>query len=90
MGGPISVAAYELHHGLAGAIALEPSIGNCGAGDIAVQAFELLALMHGTNYQRGSLINTPLAPVRFIPSTACGLTSRVPCVRTRGHANLRG
>jgi hypothetical protein len=90
MGGPIPVAAYEPHHGLAGAIELEPSIGNRGAGDVAAQAFELLALMHATNYRRGSLINTPLAQVRFIPPTVCRLTSGAPCVRTRVRANLRG
>ena len=89
MGRPVSVAAFELQHGLAGAIGLEPFIGNRGAGDVAAQAFELPALMHATKYWRTSFNKTPLAPVRFIPPTVCRLTSGAPCVRTRGRANLR-
>jgi hypothetical protein len=90
MGGPAPVAAFELQHDSAVAIALEPFIGNRGAGDAAAQAFELLALMHATKYCRASFIKTPLAPVRFIPPAVCGLTSGAPCVRARGRANLRG
>ncbi len=83
MGGPVPVAAFELQHDLAGAIALEPFVGNRGAGDVAAQAFELVALMHATKYCCASFIKTPLAPVRFIPPAVCGLTSDAPCVRTR-------
>jgi hypothetical protein len=86
MGGPVPVAAFELQHDLAGASALEPFIGNCGAADVAVQAFELLALMRATKHCRACFNKTMLAPARFIPPAACGLTSGAPCVR----ANLRG
>ena len=52
VGGPVAVGAFELEHDLAGAIALEPFIGNGGAGDVAAQALELLALMGATAYCR--------------------------------------
>lgn len=90
MGGSVPVAALELQHDLAGAIALEPLIGNRGAGDVAAQAFELLALSHATKCCRASFITAPLAPVRFIPPAVCGLTSGAACVCARGRANLRG
>src|SRR4051812_37449683 len=45
MGDAIAPGTLELQHELACAIALEPLIGNGRAGDIAAQAFELLALM---------------------------------------------
>ena len=45
MGGAIAPGAFELQHNLAGAIALEPLVGNSRAGDVAAQAFEMLALM---------------------------------------------
>jgi hypothetical protein len=48
MGGAVAPGALELEHDLAGAIALEPLVGNRRAGDIAAQAFELLALMSAT------------------------------------------
>ena len=48
MGGAIAVGAFELEHDLAGAVALEPFVGNGGAGDVAAQAFELLALIGAT------------------------------------------
>jgi hypothetical protein len=47
MGGAVAVGALELQHDLAGAIALEPFIGNRG-GNVAAQAFELLALVGAT------------------------------------------
>src|SRR3954467_6561708 len=45
MGGAVAPGTFELEHDLACAIALEPLVGNGRAGDIAAQAFELLALM---------------------------------------------
>src|SRR3954447_21934171 len=52
MRGAVAPRALELQHELACAIALEPLIGNGRAGDIAAQAFELLALMGVTAYCR--------------------------------------
>src|SRR4051812_29158538 len=52
MGGAVAPGTFELEHDLACAIALEPLIGNGRAGDIAAQAFELLALMGVTAYCR--------------------------------------
>jgi len=48
MGGAVAPGALELEHDWAGAIALEPLVGNGRAGDVAAQAFELLALMGAT------------------------------------------
>ena len=47
---PSRQGALELQHHLAGAIALEPFVGNGRAGDLAAQAFERLALMGATAY----------------------------------------
>ena len=44
MGGAVAPGAVELEHDLAGAIAFEPLVGNGRAGELAAQAFELLAL----------------------------------------------
>ena len=52
MGGAVALGALELQHDLAGWIALEPFVGNRRAGDIAAQAFELLALMGATAHRR--------------------------------------
>ena len=52
MGGAVVVRALELQHDLAGAIAFEPFVGNRGAGDIAAQAFEFLALTGATAHCR--------------------------------------
>ena len=43
--GAVTPGAFELQHDIACAIALEPFVGDRGAGDIAAQAFEFLALM---------------------------------------------
>ncbi len=48
VGGAVAVGAFELQHDLAGAIALEPPVGKGGAGDVAAQAFEFLALIGAT------------------------------------------
>ena len=48
MGGAVVPRALELQHDLARLIALEPFVGNGWAGNIAAQAFELLALMGAT------------------------------------------
>ena len=52
MGGAVAPGALELQHDLACWIALEPFIGNGRAGDVAAQAFELLALMSATAHCR--------------------------------------
>src|SRR3954466_13346554 len=52
MGGAVAPRALELQHDLAGTGALEPLVGNRRAGDVAAQAFELLALMGVTAYCR--------------------------------------
>ena len=52
VGGAVAVGAFELQHDLAGAVALEPLVGNGGAGNVAAQAFELLALVGATAYCR--------------------------------------
>src|SRR3954452_2087428 len=52
MGGAVAPGALELQHDLASAVALEPLVGNRRAGDVAAQAFELLALMGVTAYCR--------------------------------------
>ena len=52
MRGAVAPRALELQHDLACAIALEPLVGNRRAGDVAAQAFELLALMGATAYWR--------------------------------------
>jgi len=52
VGGAVAPGTLELQHDLAGWIALEPFVGNRRAGDIAAQAFELLALMGATAYCR--------------------------------------
>ena len=48
MRGAVVVGTLELQHDLAGAITLEPFVGNGGARDIAAQAFEFLALTGAT------------------------------------------
>jgi hypothetical protein len=52
MGGAVAPGALELEHDLSGSIAREPFVGNRRAGDVAAQAFELLALMGATAYCR--------------------------------------
>ena len=41
------VGALELQHDIAGAIECQSFVGNGGAGDVAAQVFELLALIGG-------------------------------------------
>ena len=43
--GTVLVGAFELQHGIAGPIAFEPIVGNGGAGNIAAQVFEFVALV---------------------------------------------
>ena len=47
VGGAIAVRAFELQHDIAGAVELAPFIGDGGAGNIAAQLFEFIALIHG-------------------------------------------
>ena len=48
MRGAVAPEAFELQHDLAFAVALEPFVGDRGAGDVAAQAFEFLVLMGAT------------------------------------------
>ena len=52
MGGAVAEGALQLQHDLAGAITLEPFVGNGGARDIAAQALELRALTGATAHRR--------------------------------------
>ena len=52
MGGPVAVGTLELQHDLARAIALEPSVGNRRAGDIAAQVLQFLALIGAPAHRR--------------------------------------
>ena len=45
--GSVAPGALQLQHDVARRIFLEPLVGNRGAGDVAAQAFERLALMRG-------------------------------------------
>ena len=45
MGGAVFERTHQLQHDIAGAVTLEPFIGDCRAGDIAAQVLELLALI---------------------------------------------
>ena len=48
MGGAVAAGAFDLQHELAGTGALEPMVGDGGAGDGAAEAFESLALVSAT------------------------------------------
>jgi hypothetical protein len=50
--GAVAPGAFALQRYLAGAIALQSLVGDRGAGDIAAQAHELLALMWATAHRR--------------------------------------
>ena len=52
MGDAVAPRTLELQYDLACAIALKPFVGNCRAGDLAAEAFELRALMSATPYCR--------------------------------------
>jgi len=52
VGGAVAESALQLQHDLAGAITLEPFVGNGGACDLAAQAFERLALTGATAHRR--------------------------------------
>ena len=84
MRGAVPVGAFELEHDLAGAIAHEPFIGNRGAGDVAAQALEFLALMGATAYRRmrGSkpcaLAHSACAGCATRPGTVCKLSTLCP------------
>ena len=47
---PSLYGAFELQHDIAGAVELEPFVGDGGACDIAAQLFEFVALIHGAAY----------------------------------------
>jgi len=47
MGGAVLVRAFELQHDINGAAKFESFVGNSGAGDVAAQLFEFVALIHG-------------------------------------------
>ncbi len=69
MGGAVFERALQLQHDLAGAVTLEPFVGNRRAGDIAAQVFEFFALMGATAYCR---MQTKAVRVDAAPAwTAC-------------------
>src|SRR3954467_15997941 len=85
MGGAVAPGALELQHDLACAIALEPLVGNGRAGDIAAQAFELLALMGVTAYcgMQAETVRVDAARLlRVARSAGHGLQAQhfLPCV----------
>ena len=47
MGRAISIGCLQCEHHLAGPVECKPFVGDGGAGDVAAQVFELLALMGG-------------------------------------------
>jgi hypothetical protein len=47
VGGAILVGALELEHDVAVVVDRESFVGDGGAGDIATQPFEFVALIHG-------------------------------------------
>lgn len=49
--GALAPRALELQREITRSIALEPLVGDRGAGDAAAQAFELLALMRATAHR---------------------------------------
>ena len=55
MRGSVAKGAFQLQHAWAGAIALEPLVGNGGTRDIAAQAFEFRALI-GATAHRGNCV----------------------------------
>jgi hypothetical protein len=49
--GAVAPGAFELQHDITSASALEPFVGDRRAGDVAAQAFEVLALMRATAHR---------------------------------------
>ena len=49
---PSFVGALELQHDLAGAVTLEPFIGDCRAGDMAAEVLDLFALIGAAAHRR--------------------------------------
>jgi hypothetical protein len=74
-----------LQHELAGAIALEPFVGNGRAGDIAAQPFEFFALMGAsrkTNYLANvRLAHTPAARLRIRQMAASWTKAVIQIIR---------
>ena len=82
MGGAVAVGTLELQHDLAGWTAFEPLVGNGRAGDIAAQAFELLALMSATANCGVSAQSRAIAIVisaSIMPTPCCWLTPSTIC-----------
>ncbi len=53
MGDTVFVRALGLQHHIAGAVEFEPFIGDGGAGDIATQLLEFVALIHAIAHLGG-------------------------------------
>ena len=51
VGGAVPVGAFQLQYDIAGAVEFEPFIGDGGAGDIAAQLFEFVALTSGAAHR---------------------------------------
>ena len=52
MGGAVFERALQLQHDLAGAVTLEPFVGDRRAGDIAAQVLQFLALIGAPAHRR--------------------------------------
>ena len=67
MDGAVAPRAFELQHELAGTGALEPFVGDRGAGDGAAQALEFLAL-----HPRHNVVQHVLSKPCALAHRACG------------------
>ena len=51
VGGAILVRTLQAQYDITGAIATEPAVGNCRAGDVAAQLFEFVALISAATHR---------------------------------------
>lgn len=101
MRGAVAPGALQLQHDVARRIFLEPLVGNRGAGDVAAQAFERLALMRGAAHPGMQAEPVPLgaqACVGFVVPTRrgsqaqhllSGARSQRDAIRARGRLQGR-
>jgi len=54
MGGAVFVRTLQLQHDLAGAVALEPFVGDGGPGDIAAELLQFFTLIGAPTHRRSS------------------------------------
>ena len=75
VGSAVSVGAFQLQYDIAGTVEFESFIGDGGAGDVAAQLLELVALIHSAAH-RGMeaeplLVGTVLGRLRLKAGTEC-------------------